>query len=264
MSELGELVAVVFGEDEKWVCPFEHEPVKHDKKNEIPPPSTVNNASKLSSALNEDSKHVETLPIRFEVLGKLREKEEAQFTAHHLIPGNESWPAAKTQLFKWVDKRKRHIKGDIGYNVNASANGVDLPGHTRAKAWGNPAYQNSYAFACMEVDKFRQFHDRHPAYSDFVVNVLNKIAAKLDAQPQPGCGKKDCGGGDKKPPYDPPYELKERLRAVAERLEGMLIGSWRNWRKPVMTSRFALMYKEDLTQDEARDQLRTHKFNYEG
>ncbi len=260
MTELLELITTVANIDDRWKCPFEHRPKEHNKKNELYPPPDVNNATKLSAALDTDSKHLENIPIDFTCRNK-KYNEEAQFTAHHLIPGNESWPPSKTQLYKWVDKREGHIKGDIGYNVNGAENGVDLPGHSAAPSWTDQQFQTKYAFACMEADrKNRQFHDRHPAYSDFVVNVLNKIAAKLDkGTPTPGCGKKNCGGGGEKP-YDPPYELNKRLACVAERLESHLVGSWKKWRKPVMTSRFALMYKDNLTQKEAREQLRVANF----
>lgn len=261
MSELGELVAVAAAVDSDWECPFPHRPKTHDKKNVLPPPKTANNASTLSGALDAESAHVENIDIYFSCRGKHHDL-EAQFTAHHLIPGNESWPPSKTKLYKWVDKRKGHIKGDIGYDVNAATNGVDLPGHSAAPSWGDPKFQEAYAFAAMEADtKTRQFHDRHAAYSAFVVNVLNKIAAKIDRRPSPGCGKKDCGGAGKKP-WDPPYELNERLAGVAKRLETKLVGTWRKWKKPIMTSRFALMYKDDLTQAEARGELKTKRFNY--
>ena len=179
------------------------------------------------------------------------------------MPGNETWP--KTRLYKWVDARKDWIKADIGYDVNAAENGVDLPGNSAAQAagkWTDQKFQNAYAFACMTADtKDRQFHDRHPAYSDFVVNVMNKIATKLEScRKDDGCGKTDCGGAGKKK-YDPPYDLVERLYGVANRLRLKLTGSCKKWKKPVMTSRFALMYKDrGLTQAQARAQLRKDEF----
>jgi hypothetical protein len=256
------MVAVDASVDD-WKCPFPHRPMKHDKTNVLPPPTTKNNASTLSSNLDTESKHVENIDIKFRSKGKSF-AEEAQFTAHHLIPGNESWPPAKTQLYKWVDKRKNWIKGDIGYDVNSARNGVDLPGHTAAPAWSDPVFQKDYSWACMTADiKDRQFHDRHPAYSDFVVNVLNKIATKLEKfRVDAGCGKDDCGGAGKKK-YDPPYALVDRTYGVAARLETRLIGSCRRWKKPVMTSRFALMYKtRGLSQAEARALLKTDQFKY--
>lgn len=265
MTDIGELVAVVIPDFETSKCPFDHRPGKHDKENELPPPTTVNDADKLSKALDAESKHLENIPIRFKVGGS-KHKSEAQYTAHHLIPGNETWPASRNQLRKWIDKKEGHVKGDIGYKVNAASNGVDLPGHSAEPSWSSKgeAFQDQYAFAAMEADtKDRQFHDRHPAYSDFAAACLDKIAVKLDARaPSLGCGDEDCEGRTG-PKYNPPYGLLERLRGVAARLESFLHGSWKRWRKPVMTSRFALMYAEDLTQDEARGQLQRHKFNYD-
>jgi hypothetical protein len=264
VTDIGELVSVAIPDFDSSECPFDHRPGKHDKENELPPPSTVNDAKKLSDALDDESKHLENIPIRFKVGGTLR-KSEAQYTAHHLIPGNETWPESKNQLRKWIDKTKGKVKGDIGYKVNAASNGVDLPGHSAVSTWSSSseAYQDQYAFAAMEADKkARQFHDRHAAYSDFAAACLDKIAVKLDArEPNLGCGDEDCEGNTG-PKYNPPYGLLERIHALAARLESFLHGSWKGWKKPIMTSRFALMYAEDLTQDEARGQLQRHKFNY--
>jgi hypothetical protein len=163
-----------------------------------------------------------------------------------------------------VDEREGHIIADIGYDVNGFRNGVDLPGHTAASSWSNPLFQNAYAFAAMAADtRKRQFHDRHPAYSAFVVNVCNKIAAKLDAlAPTKGCGKKNCAGDHKKP-FDPPYKLLARIHGVALRLEKKVTGDSRRWKKPVMTSRFALMFTARfLNQMQAREQLEVDKFDY--
>jgi hypothetical protein len=263
VTELLEMVNVVVALDNDWKCPFPHSPLTHDKKNTIPPPEKENNAKKLQTALDTEGAHVENIPLRFH-LRKKPYSEEAQFTAHHLIPGNETWPPAKTQLYKWVDDREGHIKGDIGYDVNGVRNGVDLPGHTNASGWGDPEFETRFAFGCIIADKKkRQFHDRHPAYSDFVVNTLNKIAEKLDAMvPNPGCGKKNCGGASAKP-YDPPYGLLLRLHGVAARLQGKLTGDARRWKAPLFTSRFALMFTDrNLSQDDARDLLATDQFVY--
>jgi hypothetical protein len=262
MTELMESVNAAASVDKGWKCPFPHKPLKHNRKNVLPPPKTANNASTLSDNLDAESKHVANIALKFRSGGK-EHKMEAQFTAHHLVPGNETWP--KTRLNKWVDKRKNWIKGDIGYDVNDAANGLDLPGNTvaaQAGKWGNETFQKDYAFVCMTSDtKDRQFHDRHPSYSDFVINVMNKIATKLEKERKDnGCGKTDCGGAGKKK-YDPPYELLERINGVASRMASKLVGSARKWKPPVMTSRFALMYKNrGLTQSQARAQLRKEEF----
>lgn len=258
MPELGEMVAVVTGSDAK--CPFDHRPGKHNKKNVVPPPDTKNNSKTLGTALDAESKKVEDLPIGFQSRN-IKYSEAVKFTPHHLIPGNESWP--NSQLYKWVDKRKSHVCGDVGYDVNAAMNGVDLPGNSAASSWVDPGFQTRYALHAMVADKKkRQFHDRHPAYSDFVVNALNKIATKLDAKEIPGCGKKNCGGAKKKP-FDPPYGLLTRIEGVAHRLEVRLSGDARRWKKPIMTSRFAMIFKNrGMSQDEARRELQTSQFDY--
>ena len=40
MTQLKEMVNVVAALDTGWKCPFEHEPVTHNKTNTIPPPKT--------------------------------------------------------------------------------------------------------------------------------------------------------------------------------------------------------------------------------
>lgn len=260
MTQLGEMVEVAAGVDPSWTCPFDHSPRTHNEKNVLPPPSTKNNASTLSDSLDAESKGVANITIRFNYQRK-RYTEDVQFTAHHIIPGNEAWPTS--ELNKWIDHRKSEIVADIGYDVNAAYNGVDLPGHTAASGWSDPGFQTRYAFGAIVADKKkRQFHDRHAAYSDFVVKVLDKIATKLEMHPSPGCGKKHCGGSKAKP-YDPPYSLLARLMDVALRLERKVTGDSRKWKEPVFTSRFALMFKNrGLSQDQARKQLETDQFIY--
>ena len=105
-----------------------------------------------------------------------------------------------------------------------------------------------------------QFHDSHPAYSDFVVGVLDKIAEKLETKIKntkyPGCSRKNCAGSTgKKKPYNPPIHLLERCESIALRLEGYLLGSPRNWKMPIFTSRWALMYKMNISEREAKKKL---------
>src|SRR2546429_788140 len=275
MAELGEMVKEIAFGDENWSCPFDHVTGKtHDKENVMPPidGKKTNNAKTLSTNLENESFHQENLPIV--VWGK---NYEAQYTAHHILPGNGGWRDA-CKLLKWVDEAAAGtlIVKDIGYCVNHYTNGVDLPsihglGDT---AWtaSTEGFQKAYAFAAMEAAKQRrQFHDTHPAYNDFVFNVLDKIALKMDDKVAngnvPGCGKKNCGGGASGPKYDPPYGLLGRLAGVALRLEGYLTCDARDWRKPIMTSRFALMYKKDvagqsITQQESKDELEVGQFAY--
>ena len=98
-------------------CPFAHRPKQHDAKNVIPPPETANDATKLSGSLDGQSLHLEKMEIP---LGN--DKVIVHFSAHHLIPGNETWP--KTKLYKWMDKREGHVCGDIGYEVVANIEGL--------------------------------------------------------------------------------------------------------------------------------------------
>lgn len=263
--DVGELIGeIAMGAG--WKCPFAHSPTKPpDKPNTMPPVDgkDTNDADELGKKLRENSWGMLThkdVPV---TVGSKTTKHDVQYTPHHLVPGNESWP--ETKLLRWVDKDKGHVKADIGYNVNAAENGVDLPGiHGIGNtAWSGKStnFQKEYAFAAMGVSTpRRQFHDRHPKYSSFVVNVLDAIAEKLDKTNQgktPGCGKKYCGGEVTKP-FDPPVGMIERLNGVAERLEGYLTGSAINWKAPIFTSRFAYMYHRhmrsgsNLTQDAAR------------
>jgi hypothetical protein len=259
--ELGELVNVVAGANQNDDCPFPHYERKHNKENYIPPPSSKNDAKKLSASLENESLHLAPIPLTLAD----GTPATAQFTAHHVVPGNETWPTSK--LYKWIDKRKGHVKGDIGYDVNDFTNGIDLPGNSGASGWSGkgPGYQRDYAFACMLADtKARQFHDRHKSYSNFVIKALDKIAAKLQATDQPGCGDEDCTAGSEKP-YAPPYGVLSQIDGIATRLRSYLMGFTKNWRKPLMTSRFALMLKNkasNMTQAEARKQLQSSNFKY--
>lgn len=238
----------------------------------VPPPSKKNDAGKLSDNLDEESANdssieiksvPDLLPVSTAASGNKNHK--ALFVAHHLVPGNEAWP--DSELYKWIDKSDGHIKGDIGYDVNQASNGIDLPSSKAAGGWSakSPGFQRKYAFACMAIDKkVRQFHDRHPAYSDFVIATLDKVATKLDgrASRDMGCGHKHCMAGKKKP-FTPPYALNGRIKSIAGRMRRKLYGDPRRWKKPVMTSRFALMYKnQGLSQDQARELLKTENFLY--
>jgi len=221
-----------------------------------------NDADKLGKNVRENYANKLEHDVTITV-GTKESTHKVQYTPHHLVPGNETWP--DTKLLRWVDKKDGQISNDIGYSVNHAANGVDLPGihGIGSSAWSGKSkpFQKEYAFAAMLVSTpKRQFHDRHPKYSAFVVNSLDAIAEKLDKKNDgktPGCDNKKCGGSKKKP-FDPPVELVTRLNGVAMRLEGYLTGPPSNWRKPILTSRFALMYMRraaSLTQDQARAEM---------
>ena len=65
MTQLGEMVKVAASADTGWKCPFMHEPTVHNKTNVLPPPEEKNNASDLSDALDDESKHLENIDIGF-------------------------------------------------------------------------------------------------------------------------------------------------------------------------------------------------------
>jgi hypothetical protein len=120
--------------------------------------------------------------------------------------------------------------------------------------------KKDYAYGLMKA-KALQFHDRHPAYSEWIINRLNKIAIRLDEEVKgrggKGCGKDKCPlEGQPEPPYDPPYHLKGRLYGMAKSVKQYLVGSSSGWRMPLMTSRFALMYKENVTEEAARKRMK--------
>lgn len=265
MTELAEPVHVAFASDDPWSCPFDHKPRKSKEKFNVMPPvdgKETNDSILLGKNLDAQSAGMKVIEIGMRIGNRLR-KLDVQYTPHHVIPGNEAWP--ETKLLKWVDKRDGTIVSDIGYDVNDESNGIDLPGihglgDGRWTTAGN-TFQTRYALAAMACSRpQRQFHDRHNAYSDWVVNVLDAIAAKLegeDGKALPGCGKDGCGGSKKKP-FDPPYGLLGRLDGVTRRLKIRLQGDETKWEMPIFTSRFALIYQTGgkLTQDEARQALR--------
>lgn len=175
---------------------------------------------------------------------------EVSVAAHHLIPGNAA--LAKSELFLskeylWKDKK---VKGNIGYNVNASPNGVWLPGNYAARPWGTGgvAFEKTfgpspkdYAFAAIEAWE-AQFHDAHEAYSLFVKKVLNKIYDKLRAGEDIWCPKAKKKKDKNPDEREPLYVLVSRLNTVSGRMRSMLVAPSRNWKKNVWTSRFSLDY----------------------
>lgn len=262
MTELGE--AIAFGQPGGVLrCPFKHAKAKvKEEKNVMPKGWGENDADELGTNMTED--HHSDERIEFTLWG---EEHAAQYTPHHLIPGEGSWP--KTKLQKWVEKGvSQHITHNYGYDVNGLENGVSLPGNNGFKATTKSAWSGlhdddkaTYAFKCMELTVYhRQFHDAHGAYNEFVINVLDKIAKKLDDRAktgQPGCGKKNCqGGSGSSKPYNPPIGLLARLGGVAQRLENHLTGDPRQWKMPIYTSRFALMYKQKVEEKRAAKMLK--------
>src|SRR5690606_35466079 len=178
---------------------------------------------------------------------------EAAVAAHHLIPGNAA--LKQSQLFKsekylWKDGK---AKGNIGYNMNASENGVWSPGNYGVRPWGpggvafksaNPTLEpKDFAFAAM--DKWRtQFHDAHADYCSFVKVSLDKVFEKLEAQKDIWCP--EAKNKDKKPEEkEPIYALVQRLNTISSRMKRMLTFPTRNWKPNVYTSRFVQTYMTD-------------------
>lgn len=253
-----EKIAVAIAGPDDSSCPFPHGPFNSNAKNDM-----NNNPSKLSDKLDEESNNNQTIEIKSVpglvsiTLGSSSQNcHHALFVAHHLIPGNASWP--KSDLFKWVDKSRGHVNADIEYDVNDFKNGIDLPSNKAIGSFAGrlPQFQENYSFACMAYDpKIRQFHDSHNAYSKFVIKVLNKIAATLDGRPESSMGCDKCMSRNQKP-FNPPIHIRTRIHDAASRLKNYLYGSPLNWKIPLFTSRFALMYKKNsLDQTQARAKL---------
>ena len=264
--EVGELAALVVEIAGRATCPFDHTEKPLTKRtNDFPPAGGDNNATTLGQKMGKA--HFDDL-----VEGEMPDgtKIAVQHTPHHLIPGDESWP--ETKLRKWVDKKFNHIKENIGYDVNEAYNGCTLPGVAGSKkkmdgssngvsSWEAHPNQMGYAHGAMKSTNYnRQFHDRHVTYSDFVINMLDKISEALDSKVEngesPGCGKTDCAGDiTKKKKFDPPINLMNRLEAVAGRLEGKLVGNYRTWKIPLITSAWVLTLKAAIDLEEAKKKI---------
>ncbi|MBL8288650.1 MAG: AHH domain-containing protein [Rubrivivax sp.] len=157
--------------------------------------------------------------------------------AHHCIPGGASLAKA-TALHDFMRKGGPFkLASDIGYNVNAAANGVWLPGNYAvrpgqygwSKKWGNctTKFKTEYASRAMKKAN-RQFHDAHVSYNNKVLKTLEAMAEEL-AEPEdecPVCGKElDC--------TRPPFGLVGRLNAVSSKHRAMLIGLSKRTKKCV-------------------------------
>lgn len=183
--------------------------------------------------------------------------------AHHLIPTYASFKKA-TRLMKYV-KQGSIISGDIGYDVNGAQNGIWLPTSTafgrmlkaklitvQGKKAGtsfsrlSPDTKQLYKEAVMKKTS-RQFHDAHPAYSQFVLGILRKLTLHMtNLQVKLDCKKcEEIKNNDKK--VKPPYGLVDRLNSVGGRLRGKLTGGARGWRAPIFTSTSAKDYSDWLT-----------------
>ena len=168
--------------------------------------------------------------------------------AHHLIPGNAALKPSKLFNSEYL-RVDGMAKGNIGYNVNATPNGVWLPGNYAQRPWGaggaafqaaNPGLApKDYAF--MSISHWRaQFHDAHEDYSKFVVKCLNEIYDKLDNLQSIWCP--EAKSKEDKPEDRNLYALVNRLNTVSARMNRMLVFPTYNWKKNIFTSRFSSQY----------------------
>lgn len=216
-------------------CPFPHDAAKKPKEREnvIPPPKELNSSKKLEGAIKARTGSWPSPKLGKRTFGA---------SAHHLIPGNES--LKHSRLVAWMDEsvRSTKVQGNIGFDINHHRNGRAVPSSRGVDGWDaeGEAWQREYALAAMEAAG-GQFHDRHPAYSAWVLAYLDKIATKLDEIAGPdGCGKDGCCGakrGRKKP--FAPLDLLERLDALEDWLGQRVTGAPASWRRPLFLSRFA-------------------------
>ena len=164
MTELLESVAVIAGTEEKWPCPFSHDPTPKSHANdfigegstlggrlEAGEPTSRNpdygGNAKLDAELDPRrrpghplNKDENRLPINLQWNDLVRPW-PVTCAAHHLIPAQAS--LARSDLLPWlIDKSspgtiKRGestanvsglVQNDVGYDVNGAQNGVWLPG----------------------------------------------------------------------------------------------------------------------------------------
>jgi hypothetical protein len=238
--ELGEAVAVDVSntnhDKDCYFCNAKDQPVENENDLTDDPDddaegygSFKNDASKLGKALGGDpgTRSIKVDDSAYDV----------STAAHHLIPGNAS--LKKSSLFKsneylWVDKK---AKGNIGYNVNSSANGVWLPGNYAIRPWSPKAddFKKDYSFRA--ISKWgAQFHDAHEEYSSFVLQVLEEVFEKLELGSTVWCeegkSEKDKSPSERKPLY----AIVARLNTISGRMRRMVVFPTRSWKKNVYTS----------------------------
>lgn len=238
-------------------CPFDHgEKKRCTLENELPPNEANDSRALRKSLAGGNAREAALGANPVESIERDGER-TVVLAAHHLLPGNES--LKHTRLHRWIDTFDGVVDGDIGYRVNHHTNGAWLVGSAAfSGSWTGMSerVRRAYAFDAMRAMR-RQFHDRHPAYSEWVVQALNKIASKFESgQSQPkDCGQPGCAGARKKP-YGPAHGALTRMHELEIRLHGLVVADPQDWRKPVLTSRYALMLHDSTMQaDAARREL---------
>jgi|GEM_PF-1247923 len=141
--------------------------------------------------------------------------------AHHLIPGGASLAKA-TELHDFMRAGGPfNLACDIGYNVNAAANGVWLPanygvrgganGYTKNWSGFSASFKQTYAERAVQQAAWAQFHDAHPKYSGNVLKTLRALAEKL-GEPESHCPvcNEELENGAR-----PPFGLVGRLNRIS-------------------------------------------------
>ncbi len=169
--------------------------------------------------------------------------------AHHLIPGNAALKPSNLFQAGTYLRVEGMAKGNIGYNVNASPNGVWLPGNYAQRPWGSggAAFEAAHPgltpkdYAFESIAHWRaQFHDAHEDYSKFVLQCLNEICDKLDNLQSIWCP--EARNKEDKPEDRNLYAIVNRLNTVSARMNRMLVFPTSNWKKNIFTSRFSSQY----------------------
>lgn len=165
MTQVGELMNVVAGMDEKWECPFSHDPVQNDHDNDFAGDGgTLGDRLKAGQSTSRNSQYgggvvLDSEPDPREQKGHPLNKADNPLpvnliwndlprpwpvtcAAHHLIPSGDA--LAKTGLLEWLIKKgttaeagtktgslksvNGKVDNNVGYDVNGAENGVWLPG----------------------------------------------------------------------------------------------------------------------------------------
>lgn len=201
-----------------------------------------NDAAKLGAALGGKPSD------RTFYLGENLKPFPSSVAAHHLIPGNAALKPSNLFQAGTYLRVDGMAKGNIGYNVNAGANGVWLPGNYAQRPWGSEGAAFTAAtkldpkdYAFMSISHWRaQFHDAHGDYSKFVVKVLNEICQKLKNLESIWCP--EAKNKQDKPEERNLYVIVNRLNTVSARMERMLVFPTYAWKKNIFTSRFSSQF----------------------